>query len=121
MTDEITYNKIKCEHCDKEFAPKGIFTHLLRIHGTDEQKSVFTLGVCADPENTKTKIDYRNRLSEYSKSPVKCKQCDQPIEYSTRYNIFCGKLCSGKYNGIYRTSTAKKTGPAKKPDRKSVV
>jgi hypothetical protein len=114
MTSEVIYNKIACKFCDKEFAQRGMFTHLMRIHGTDEQKAIYIPGICKNPENTKNKIDYRDRLSKYNLSPNICKQCSTVISYDKRTGKFCNASCAAKYNNLHRSSTAKKTGPAKK-------
>jgi len=115
MTSETIYNKLACDLCDKEFAPRGMFTHLMRIHGTEDQKSIYTKGVCKDPDNKKNMVEYRIRIEKYSLSPKICIQCDNPISYDKKRNNFCDTSCAAIYNNIHRSSTAKKPGPTKKP------
>lgn len=103
--------KIQCTLCDREFAPKGIFNHLIRIHGSDEQKSVYK--VCNDPYNTKGMIAYRERILLYSRSPSKCKQCSKDMLYKDRHKSFCNNSCSATFWNLRRLPTAKKTGPTK--------
>ena len=115
MTSETIYNKIKCDTCNKEFSKKGIFTHLIRMHGTDEQKSVFVNSSSTLNASIKHKINNRDKTDKYYLCPTKCKQCNIELDHDKRNNKFCNNSCAAKFNNLNRSPDAKKTGPAKKP------
>ena len=105
------YNKIFCDKCNKEYSKKGIFTHMLRAHGTDTQKSAFRHVLCHNPANNKNKICKQNRVDQYNLLPSTCINCNGILSYDHRTNKFCSKSCSAKFNNsiIQRN----KSGPSK--------
>lgn len=86
----------------------------MRIHGIDGVKPTWLPGLPRDPENTKNKIDARQRILNYELAPKLCKQCHLPMSYAQRHNRFCDRSCSATHNGANRSPTAKKPGPIKK-------
>ena len=65
-------NKVKCSICEKEYYKRGILTHMMRMHGTKEQKSLF---VCAGngPALAAIRLKYDARIADYDAHPAKCK------------------------------------------------
>lgn len=53
----------------------------------------------ASEQNILNKI---NRINEYNKEPVLCKQCSIPIPYEKKNNNFCCKSCSASFNNTGR-------------------
>lgn len=41
-----------------------------------------------------------SRISEYNKSPTRCKSCDMPLSYKNRKNSFCTHRCAATYNNV---------------------
>jgi hypothetical protein len=52
-----------------------------------------------------TKQKRIERIEKYNLRPKLCKQCDSPIEYDKRINIFCSSSCAASNNNIGRTVT----------------
>lgn len=106
-------DKIQCNICGKSYFAKGMKTHIMRIHGTDEEKARFVYGKIKDPENTKGMIKHRQNVADYNDNPKLCKECQCGIPYDKRYNVFCSSSCAGRYNNLNSPPT-RKFGPAKK-------
>lgn len=105
-------NKIKCNICDKEYSVKGIHTHKIRMHGTDEQKAVFIRVECKDSANNKNHLKYKANVTAYNLDPTKCKQCSLPLIYKRRFEKFCNKSCAATFNNLARSGDVKR-GPDK--------
>lgn len=88
-----------CTMCRKETTTLGIHTHLIRMHGTNEEKSKWN--------NNNRNAAINNKLKKkrnYSIEPNKCKNCDIILDYDKRRNIFCTSSCSASYNNKIRDS-----------------
>lgn len=103
-------NKVKCSICEKEYYKRGILTHMMRMHGTKEQKSLF---VCAGngPALAAIRLKYDARIADYDAHPAKCKNCLSSLTYAKKFENFCNRSCAAKYNNANRSPTAKKPGP----------
>lgn len=40
----------------------------------------------------------QKRIEKYNLDPILCRNCDNPLNYSKRYNIFCGHSCAASFN-----------------------
>lgn len=51
------------------------------------------------------------RISEYMKSPSRCKHCSTIIPYAKRNNLFCNRSCAASYNnrGVVRNGISPKS------------
>lgn len=45
----------------------------------------------------------QDNIDNYNKNPKLCLNCNQPIHYDKKINIFCSSVCSGSYNTRGRT------------------
>lgn len=45
------------------------------------------------------------RIEDYNNNPKLCKECNQPIPYDKKNNMFCSSSCSGTYNNTRRQRT----------------
>jgi very-short-patch-repair endonuclease len=60
------------------------------------------------------KYNYEHKFLEsseekYKKTPKKCKECLNSIEYKKRYNLFCSSNCSASYNNKLRGEHSNET------------
>lgn len=85
-------NKVKCSICEKEYYKRGILTHMMRMHGTKEQKSLF---VCAGngPALAAIRLKYDARIADYDAHPAKCKNCLSSLTYAKKFeNSVIGRV-----------------------------
>jgi hypothetical protein len=106
-----------CVICKEVKSSKGIHTHFLRNHGSDEERSRMLLGLQGlqnSAEKRFRSLDLRMQVikGEYYSNPVNCKQCRIQIPYEKRQNVFCSKSCAATYNNINHKE-GRKFGPAK--------
>lgn len=47
------------------------------------------------------------RILKYNANPMRCAKCDAPIEYKSRANTFCSRICSASVNNTSRTQSEK--------------
>lgn len=72
---------------------------------TKESKKKLIAGAKKSAEISKKKsLEIKKK---YKKEPKLCKNCESPIPYDKRFNIFCGSSCSASFNnkGIARNVT----------------
>lgn len=109
---------VSCIYCRKEKSAKGIFSHFLANHSSNEDKEKMSIGRNKSLENFKSKGNeynaalHEHREIEYSANPNKCKQCNSIISIDNRGGQFCSRSCSARYNNHKRkprTATSKAT------------
>jgi predicted Zn-ribbon and HTH transcriptional regulator len=77
-----------CLICKKSTSSLGIATHFMRIHGSQEQKSLFLNAIVVAKKNAKKIQD------EYNIQPNSCQECGIALTYSQRANKYCSSSCS---------------------------
>ena len=92
-----TSKKVCCLICKKEYSTKGIHTHYMRSHGSDEERSKF-------PNKTRTKESYiegAKKISatfkykrELNYKPPEEKQCPKCNKIHVKLGKFCSRSCA---------------------------
>jgi hypothetical protein len=108
MTSTTIYSSPKCSCviCKKEYSSKGINSHFLSEHGTDEEKFKMRKGAKLGMEanNKIRKVKAASKLEKhtynYNLSPNFCKQCNCKIPFSKKSNTFCSKSCSATFKNL---------------------
>ena len=103
-----------CITCHEIKSAKGIFSHYLHNHGTQEEKSRMKRGNNnhTDGRHKTNKLYAKNRRDAYDLSPKLCKNCDKPVLYEKQRNKFCSSSCSTTYNNVNHKPN-RKFGPDK--------
>ena len=110
MTSNTIYKSpaVSCLTCRKELSAKGIFSHLLYTHGTEEEKLKMSSGAKLGLENGR-KTFIINQLAQtkhkenlYEEKPALCKLCLVPLPYDKRKQLFCNHHCSATYHNNQR-------------------
>jgi len=107
-----------CIICRQTKSVKGIFSHYLHQHGSDEERLKMNKGSKASNPNRNliNKIRAENRRQSYKLKPNHCTQCAHELVYEKRGNKFCSSSCAAIYNNINH-EPGRKFGP----DRKNPV
>lgn len=104
-----TLSAVSCIQCKQEIKSlNGLFTHMLRKHGTDAEKSKFKCGLTHE-ERFKIRLRAFNqrldRIKNYYQSPNHCKICNTELDWFSRKNTYCSHSCSAKQNNFLMTRT----------------
>lgn len=95
--------KLRCEFCDRMISIKGMHTHVVRSHGTIEEKAKYSAG----NHGKYSSDEYKNKASEKAKAywmnkklpNVNCQRCGSLFKISKSRqlesgNYFCSKRCA---------------------------
>lgn len=104
-----------CIICKDIKSVKGIFTHYLRSHGTEEEKERMSRGnLNKNPNRYSTvKQKFSNIKQEYFNNPLKCQQCCTDLSYELRHNKFCSRSCAATFNNTIAPKRHKIIKPIK--------
>jgi len=49
-------------------------------------------------------IQKQQRIEEYNKNPILCRQCNKPLPYKAKQNhqVYCNSSCAAQYNNAHR-------------------
>lgn len=104
-----------CTVCREIKSAKGIHSHHIAAHGTTKEK-IKMIGINGSRNYNvhKQKEAATLRETAYNSSPAVCKQCNSPLPYTKRINIFCNHRCAARYTNhirdkekIYKTISEK--------------
>lgn len=103
-----------CLICRELKSAKGIFTHHLRSHGSDEEKEKLNRGNSnhSIDRHRSNNLKAKKRKELYNLNPVKCKNCFSDLLYNKKHNNFCSRSCSASYNNRNHIP-GRKFGPSK--------
>lgn len=111
MTSNTIYKSpaVSCLTCRKELSAKGIFSHFLYTHGTEEEKlkmssgRLLGLSIGKQTQLRNAKINLAKAETEYYKLPNYCKYCKNILKYKNKFQIFCNHSCHARYENEHRS------------------
>lgn len=98
-------NYCSCISCKKEYSNKGIFTHFARSHGTDIEKSKYSMGYNGKYDVLAERVSTRkeNEKLIYNLNPRLCLYCNNIIPFEDNLNNkFCNHRCAATYTNNNR-------------------
>lgn len=109
------YSLCSCIICHKIYNSKGIHSHYLMNHGTDEEQE--KMKRCNKKQSNSRHFTNKNKANlrklEYNNCPSLCFQCKLELPYEKRRNKFCSSSCAATYNNL-NSDPNRKFGPIKK-------
>ena len=98
--------KCCCLICKREMSVKGIHTHLMRTHGSEEEKSKFHLFTKEDIMKGKENNNHlKQRIERAKKQNTKiCSWCNNT--FTARYKKFCNNSCAAHFKNAHRDHTS---------------
>lgn len=97
---------VSCLNCRKQLSFKGLNTHFISMHTSEENHKRVAGGKHRKTKNlTSQQIDAINRRNLYNANPIICKQCNKPHSYNTKNNKFCSSSCAAIYNNNERSAS----------------
>lgn len=105
-------NLVSCITCKKLISARGIFTHVLRSHGSSEEKAKFK-NKCSTINRTEVekqnfiKMLQKNKL--YYEKPNYCANCSDELDWFRRFNKFCSHSCSASLTNTKREEKSAET------------
>lgn len=91
-----------CIVCHEVKSIKGIFSHYLATHGTQEERESIINQNRKKPDNKVQKENAKNRREIYNSNPNFCTNCNSKLNYKTRNNKYCSRSCSATVNNSNR-------------------
>lgn len=95
--------QVSCIICKKVTSSKGIHSHFIGAHGTEEEKKNFTgKGGHREQNFSTAKQKAKDKRSVYYENPKLCSLCNSPHKYESRNNKFCSPSCRAKHGNEIR-------------------
>jgi hypothetical protein len=97
-----------CIKCREVKSSKGLFTHFVRTHGTEEQKSIYKSGFTSGEISAIKRKSFDKKiesLKTYYLNPNVCKLCNLELDWFQRNNKFCSHSCSASSNNEHMKRT----------------
>lgn len=118
MTTTTIYSSplCSCVICHKIKSAKGIHSHFVGSHGTDDERAHFN-GKGGGRSYDKIRKILQEKSTamrfEYNQSPVYCQCCGAALSYEQRQGKFCSRSCSATIINKERDYSVVITGPKK--------
>lgn len=103
-TQRYTSPLCSCVVCQKLISQRGIHSHYLANHGTEEQqrKQKSGIGHGAYKSVTAQHSKKIKMVELYKSNPNYCTHCNNELEYPKRKNKFCSSVCAASHNNKLR-------------------